>query len=68
MSKFYMTFEDARLLAMKGIKITHEYFTDDEWLIMKGNLIIFEDGVEIYATEWLEGRPYLQVGWARFEE
>ena len=29
-----MLFEEAKELARKGIKVTHQYFTTDEWMIM----------------------------------
>lgn len=38
-----MTLQEAKELAQQGIKVTHTYFTDDEYMIMKGNMIIFED-------------------------
>ncbi len=40
-----MTFEEAKILARQGIKMTHNYFTDNEYITMKGNVIVFEDGV-----------------------
>ena len=63
-----MLFEEAKLLAQKGIKITHTYFTDDEYLTMKGNIIIFEDGAKIFASEWMDGKDYLNDGWSIYSE
>ena len=37
-----MTFEEAKEQARKGIKVTHQYFTPDEYMTMKGNQIMFE--------------------------
>ena len=58
-----MTFEEAREHARNNVKITHEYFTKDEYITMIGNLIIFEDGVKIHAKDWMEGKNYLNDGW-----
>lgn len=63
-----MTFEEAKVLARQGIKMTHEYFTPNEYIIMKGNMIIFEDGIKIFADEWSKGKDYLKEGWSKFEE
>lgn len=52
--------------ARQGIKVTHEYFTPDEWLIMHGNVIEFEDGVKIMASDWTEGKDWLLTGWSLY--
>ena len=61
-----MTLEEAKELAQQGIKVTHQYFTEDEYMTMQGNVIIFEDGVEIYFDEWVKDKPYLLEGWSLF--
>lgn len=58
-----MTFEEAKIHAQQGIKITHKYFSENEYLIMKGNLIIFEDGVKIFANDWLGDKEWAKDGW-----
>jgi hypothetical protein len=63
-----MTFEQAKILARQGIKMTHQYFTDDEYIIMQGNIIVFEDGVKMFADEWAKGKDYLLEGWSRFND
>lgn len=63
-----MTFEEAKQLARQGVKMTHRYFTSDEYMTMKGNIIIFEDGVQIFADEWAKGKDYLLEGWSKFNE
>ena len=63
-----LTFEEAKVLARKGIKMTHRYFTEDEYITMKGNIIIFEDGCEMFADEWSEGKDYLLDGWEKFQD
>ena len=61
-----MTLEEAKEHARKGIKVTHEYFTSDEYMTMRGNMIVFEDGVKIFADEWLKGKDYLLDGWSLY--
>lgn len=62
-----MTLQEAISLAQEGTKMTHKYFTPEEYMTMRGNIIIFEDGAEIYIDEWTEGKPYLLDGWEKFE-
>ena len=59
-----MTLGEAIGHARKGIKVTHTYFTDDEYMTMKGNVIVFEDGVRIFIDEWAKGKDYLLDGWS----
>lgn len=61
-----MNFEEAQALARQGVKVTHRYFTEDEYMTMEGNTIIFEDGVRIDVNKWSEGKDYLQDGWSKF--
>jgi hypothetical protein len=63
-----MTLQEAKELAQQGIKMTHIYFTQNEYMIMKGNQIIFEDGVKIFFDEWIKNKDYLLEGWSKFEE
>jgi len=58
-----MTFEEAKEQARKGIKVTHIYFTSKEYMTMIGNIIIFEDGVRIFADEWANGKTWVLDGW-----
>lgn len=62
-----MTFEEAKEKARKGVKMTHKYFTDKEYMTMRGNIIIFEDGVEIFADKWSKGKDYLLNDWSEFK-
>ena len=62
-----MTLTEAKELAQQGIKVTHRYFTDKEYLTMKGNIIIFEDGVKMYFDEWTRDKDFLLDGWSKFE-
>ena len=61
-----MTLIEAKNLAQQGIKVTHRYFTSDEYMIMKGNIIVFEDGSEIWFNDWVQGKDYLKEGWSIF--
>ena len=62
-----MLLQEAKKLAQQGVRVTHEYFTDDEWMIMEGNLIQFEDGVQIFFNEFTEGKDYLKDGWSLYK-
>jgi hypothetical protein len=63
-----MTLDEAILLARQGIKMTHRYFSDDEYMVMRGNIIKFEDGVEIFMSEWIKGKDYLLTGWVEYNK
>lgn len=52
-----MTLQEAKELAQQGIKVTHEYFTEDEYMTI-GNIIKFEDGDEIYFLD----------GWSKYPD
>ena len=41
-----MTKQEAIAHMKEGKKITHRYFSDDEWMTMEGNMVILEDGVK----------------------
>ena len=62
-----MTLEEAKELAQQGVKMTHDYFTEEEYMTMKGNVIFFEDGCQIFFNEWVQGKDYLKTGWSRFK-
>lgn len=51
-----MTKTEAIEAMRQGIKITHEHFSPDEWMTMKGNLILLEDGVECSQYEFWRWR------------
>lgn len=62
-----MTLQEAKEQAQKGIKVTHRYFTNDEYMTMVGNMIIFEDDCRIFFNEWTKGKDYLLNGWSLFK-
>ncbi len=63
-----MTIDEMKPLARQGIKMTHRYFSDNEYLTMQGNLVLFEDGVKIFLSEWISDKDWLNDGWSKFEE
>lgn len=63
-----MSFEEAKELARKGVKVRHIYFTKDEYMTMRGNTIVFEDGVSINADEWSKGKDYLLTDWSEHKQ
>ena len=63
-----MSDEEMKVLARQGIKMTHIYFTDKEYLTMQGNKVLFEDGVKILWDDWFEDKEWLEYGWSRFDK
>jgi len=45
----------------EGNKITHHYFSPEEWITMKGNLVLTEDGYEMFLNEFFSYRTV--PGW-----
>lgn len=62
-----MTLQEAKELAQKGVKMTHRYFTDMEYLTMRNNVVIFEDGSSMDFDDWVKGKDYLLNGWSKYE-
>ena len=62
-----MNLQEAKEKAQKGIKVTHEYFSDTEYMTMRGNKIVFEDEVKMFFDEWTKGKEYLLEGWSEFK-
>jgi hypothetical protein len=51
----------------KGWKLTHGYFTDDEWVTIENNLMVFEDGVKISVEEFFDIRKEgFDNGWTKW--
>jgi hypothetical protein len=53
-----------------GKKVTHDYFTDDEWLMMDGNMYLLEDGVKLSPEEFWKYRQSdsYDNGWSIFND
>jgi lipopolysaccharide export system protein LptA len=63
-----MTLQQAKEKAQNGTKMTHEYFADNEYMTMRGNMIVFEDGAKIFFDEWVYQKGYLLEGWSEFKD
>lgn len=61
-----MTLLEAKLAMQKGEKMTHLFFSPNEYATMIGNIIVFEDGCEVFFDEWVENKDYLEDGWELF--
>jgi hypothetical protein len=64
------TKEEALELMEKGIKITHESFTSDEWMTIEKGKILLEDGVRCSRQEFWHWRreKYWNTGYYIFKE
>lgn len=53
-----------------GKKLTHSYFPDGEWVIMMGNLMIFEDTQTQHIDDFWRLRPgeFWNSGWSIIDE
>jgi hypothetical protein len=51
-----MTKEEAIKAMREGKKVTHTYFGSKEWMTMQGNIVVFEDGVTMWESEFWELR------------
>jgi hypothetical protein len=61
--------KDSAIQAMKdGAKVTHRYFSRDEWMRMEGDTIILEDGVKCSSAEFWKDRldEFWEDDWSIF--
>lgn len=61
-----MTKAEAIVQMEKGIKMTHKYFTPEEWVYIGANgLYVLEDGVECTPSEFWKWRQneYWNADW-----
>jgi len=61
-----MTKQEAKEAMRKGKKVTHVYFTPEEWVTLKGHdSILLEDGVNCSESEFWRWRvdPMFDTGW-----
>lgn len=63
-----MTLVQAKDLARKGIKVRHKYFNDGEYMTMKGDMVIFDDGFRINIGEWVKKNKPLLDGWDYYKD
>jgi hypothetical protein len=64
-----MTKNEAIKEMEKGNKVTHQYFTPDEWATMENGEIVLEDGVRCSPYEFWRWRdtPSFDEGWELFK-
>lgn len=66
-----LSFDEAYALAQKGNKITHSYFSKEEWMaVLPNGKLLFEDGCEMTIVEfWAlrRGQSGWKHGWSVFE-
>jgi len=65
-----MTKKGAILAMMTGRKVTHRFFSPDEWITMEGNEMVLEDGVRCDPDEFWRWRILSgwEDGWSFYNE
>ena len=65
-----MTKEEAIKAMSEGKKITHRYFSQDEWATISNGKILLEDGVQCSITEFFKWRkdPSFDTDWSLWKE
>ena len=65
-----MTRYEAIKAMREGKKVTHEYFTPEEWATQEHGLILLEDGVRCSPAEFWKWRQTKEFneGWEIFNE
>lgn len=60
-----MTKQEAIAAMKEGYKVTHRYFSDDEWVTMEGSKFLFEDGCKVpYDLFWQDRiSPAWDIDW-----
>lgn len=63
-----MTKDEALLAIAQGQRVTHEYFTGEEWVEKSDLGLVFEDGVECTKEEFFKYRDDLDwhTGWGLY--
>jgi len=51
-----MNKQEAIIAMQEGKKVTHRYFSTDEWMTMKAGMIVLEDGVICPPEEFWQWR------------
>lgn len=53
----------------QGKKLTHRYFTPDEWITLDGDMMVMEDGATIDASIfWKDRENWSDDGWSEYFE
>lgn len=65
-----MTKQEAIEAMKAGKKVTHVYFTDEEWITMEGNVIIDENGYHFDPDLfWFDRKSEaFNTGWSEFKK
>lgn len=65
-----MSREEAKEAMKSGLKVTHIYFTPEEWATMENGLIVLEDGVRCSPSEFWRYRneSYFDYGWSIYSK
>lgn len=65
-----MNKEEAIQAMQEGKKVTHRYFTPDEWMTMRMGMVVLEDGVVCTPQEFWQWRTdsVWNNGYKLFEE
>lgn len=63
-----MTKSEAIDAMKRGEKVTHRFFTPDEWMTIDNNEILLEDGVKCSIEEFFHFRKdqYWDDGWSLY--
>jgi hypothetical protein len=51
-----MTKKEAISALRSGSRVTHPYFGWDEWMELRGNVLYFEDGMDMQLSEFFDIR------------
>ena len=64
-----MTKKEAIILMQQGVKITHIYFSKEEWVTMEDGMILLEDGVRCEQVEFWKWRTsdFWNEGYSEWE-
>lgn len=64
-----MTKQEAIQAMEKGEKVTHTYFSPDEWITIQNGSILTEEGYLIYQDEFWSYREnsYFNEGWELYK-
>ncbi len=64
-----MTRNEAITAMKAGKKVKHRYFSDHEWITMKGNEVVMEDGCRIDKTVFWQDRENkaFEIDWEIYE-
>jgi hypothetical protein len=65
-----MTKQEAITAMREGKKVTHRYFTSDEWITLNGYMIVTEEGYSIPEHAFWKDRqsPSFEDGWSIYYE